>query len=102
MSVLPQQGVTAIVTGGVALNAIPAGVAGGVITNPLIPFDQGLGAAEVLYINPVGSAALEANGSTFALQPGQSWNVIPGQLTPTSVNAASAGHKYSAVYWTEG
>jgi len=47
----------------------------------------------------VTDAELEGNDTTFVLQPGQSWTGIPGQTTRTSVNAATSGHKFSAIYW---
>ena len=88
---------------GTAIEAVPVNPNGGIITNPLTAADQGLtgagAVAEPLYINPIGAAALAGNGSTFALAPGQSWIVIPGQTTPTSANAATAGHKFSVVFW---
>lgn len=90
---------TSITTGGTAVEVIPANPNGGFITNPLTSTDQGLSSPEVLYISPVGVATLFGNTITFALQPGQTWNVIPGQETVTTVNAASSGHKFSAVYW---
>jgi hypothetical protein len=101
MAVTPVSGVnTFITTGGTGVIAIPGNPNGGYITNPLIATDQGIGAVETLYIDPVGSAAiLHANGTVFALQPGQTWSVIPGQTTPTYVNAITAGHKFSAVSW---
>jgi hypothetical protein len=100
MSVTPTAGlISNIVTGGIAVNAIGALPNGGFITNPVDAADQGLAVAEVLYVDPVGAAGLAANGTTFALYPGQSWPIIPGQTTPTSVNAASSGHKFSVVSW---
>lgn len=96
----PIAGVNHIVaTGGVAVTAISIGPNGGVITNPLLATDQGIVTAEVLYVNPVTAATTTANGTTFALQPGQSWTVIPGQSTNTSVNAATSGHEFSVVSW---
>ena len=38
-------------------------------------------------------------GTTFTLLPGAVWTAIPGQLTPTWVNAATAGHRFSAISW---
>lgn len=84
--------VVTIAVGGTAEQVFPAGIAGGLITNPS-------GAAGVLYVNPLNSATLIPTGTTFALQPGQSWTAIPGQTTPTTVNAADNGHAFSAVYW---
>ena len=89
--------VSQVTTGGTAVEAVAAGPNGGFITNPLSAADQGLANTEPLYVNPVGAAGVAANGTTFALQPGGTWFLIPGQLTQTSVNAASSGHKFSVV-----
>ena len=100
-SVTPVAGLTSeVLLGGTAVVVIPPNANGGVITNPYAASDQGLENAEVLYIDPTGAAAdLSANGTAFALQPGQEWTIIPGQTTSTSVNAASSGHKFSAIYY---
>ena len=91
---------TYIAVGGQGVIAIQTMPNGGYITNPLTATDQGISAIEPLYIDPVGSAAiLQGNGTVFALQPGQTWSVIPGQITPTYANAATTGHKFSAVSW---
>lgn len=100
--VTPVPGVnTVIAVGGTSVVAVNIGPNGGIITNPLTAEDQGLAPAEaeVLYVSPVGDASLNGNGSTFALQPGQSWEVIPGQTTTTKVNANTSGHKFSVVSW---
>ena len=104
MSVIPIGGVaTQIVSAHTAIIAIATGPNGGVITNPLLAADQGISIAEVLYVDPVGNCGggslPEANGTVFALQPGQSWAVIPGQVTATYVNAATANHSFSVVSW---
>ena len=89
-----------VVTGGSSVLVVAAGPNGGIITNPLANTDQGLSTAEVLYVDPVGQCGnLAANGTTFALQPGQNWLLIPGQTTPTYVNAPSSGHKFSVTSW---
>ncbi len=99
-SVTPVPGVnTVIATGGISVVAVNFGPNGGVITNPIDPVDQGLVDAEPLYVSPVGDASLNGNGTTFRLEPGQSWNVIPGQTTTTKVNANTSGHKFSVVSW---
>jgi hypothetical protein len=86
-----------------AVIAIGIGPNGGVITNPLLAADQGISVAEVLYVDPVGNCGggslPAANHTVFALQPGQSWTVIPGQVTATYVNAATASHSFSVVSW---
>jgi hypothetical protein len=100
-SVTPISGVnTFVTTSGIPVIAIPGNPNGGYITNPFTATDQGIGTIEPLYIDPVGSAGvLRANGTVFALQPGQTWTVIPGQTTPTYVNANTGGHKFSVVSW---
>lgn len=103
MPVTPVPGnASQITTGGTPVVAIlgnTAGVNGGYITNPIDPTDQGLVNAEPLYIDPVGDASTSAHGTTFRLEPGATWTLIPGQTTPTSVNAATSGHKFSVVSW---
>ena len=79
-----------VVTGGTPVVAVGAHPNGGFITNPST-------ATEYLFVNPVANAATTANGTTFGLAPGQSWSIIPGQTTSTSVNAVSSGHAFSVV-----
>lgn len=93
MAVTPTPALTTtVVTAGTAVTVIPANPNGGVITNPI-------GAPSVLYVNPINAATQEANTSTFALQPGQSWTVVPGQTTPTTCNSNADGHEFSAFYY---
>ena len=100
MAITPLPGlVTVVTTGGTPVTVVPAGPSGGLITNPLLASDQGIANAEPLYINIISNATLQGNVTTFALQPGQSWNVIPGQTTSTSANATTNGHAFTAVYW---
>lgn len=90
--VIPTPGETFVVTtGGSSVQVAPANPQGGVITNP---YD----ASEALYVNPIDAAETTAHDRTFALQPGQSWGIIPGQTTPTTVNSASDGHQFSVYY----
>jgi|SRR5215471_17349970 len=86
-------------TPGIPTNAIGPNMSGGYIVNPLTAADQGLASAEVLYVNQVGAADTQANGTTIALQPGQSYTVIPNTTSPVSVASASANHKFTAVQW---
>jgi D-lyxose ketol-isomerase len=53
----------------------------------------------VLYVNQVGPADTQANGTTIALEPGQSYTVIPSTTTPVSVASNSPNHKFTAVQW---
>jgi hypothetical protein len=86
-------------TPGVPVNAIGPNQAGGYIVNPLVAVDQGLPNAEVLYVSQVGPADTQAFNVTVALQPGQSYTVIPNTTTPVSVASQSANHKFTAVQW---
>jgi hypothetical protein len=86
-------------TPGIAVNAISPNQSGGYIVNPLVAGDQGLANSEPLYVNQVGTSTLIANGTTIALQPGQSYTVIPFTTTPVSVAASSGNHKFTAVMW---
>jgi len=101
MTSVPTIGIsTYVAQGGVPVLVVPANINGGVITNPLTSVDQGITTAEPLYVDPTGvSPGVAGNGSTFALQPGQTWSVIPGQTTPTYVNAVTSSHRFSAVWW---
>lgn len=97
--------VSVVTTGGTPVQIAPGGVAGGFIMNPSSAADQGIVTAEVLYITSVGttpgSTPGDGNGTTFALYPGQTYDLIAGQTTQTWVNAATDGHKFSGVYYTE-
>jgi D-lyxose ketol-isomerase len=84
---------------GVPVNAIAANQGGGYIVNPLLAADQGLANAEPLYVNQVGPADVQANGTTIALEPGQSYTVIPNTTTSVSVASNSGNHKFTAVQW---
>jgi hypothetical protein len=99
-SVTPIPGLQSTVsTGGTAVNAVGPNPNGGIITNPASAIDQGISVAENLYVNPVTTAGTVGHGTTFTLAPGQSWIIIPGQTTPTSVNAVTSGHAFSVVSW---
>jgi hypothetical protein len=103
-AVTPVPGLISFISvGGTPQNAVAANPNGGYITNPYTAVDQGLGAGaapEPLFIDPTGAAATtQANGTTFRLEPGQTWFLIPGQSTTTSVNAATSGHNFSVVNW---
>lgn len=102
-SFTPQPGAaTQIVTGGTpvtAVLAVSSGIGGGYITNPLLAVDQGIVTAEPLYVNIVSAATVASNGTTVALQPGQTWYAPAGQNSATSVNAATSGHKFTVTWW---
>ena len=86
-------------TPGIPINAIAPNQSGGYIVNPLLAVDQGLPTAEVLYVSQVSPADTQANNVTIALQPGQSYTVIPNSTTPVSVASQSPNHKFTAVQW---
>jgi hypothetical protein len=97
-------GNTTVTAGGTAVIAVSGPIGGGYITNGATLAAQGnIAAAENLYVDPVGapgSTDLLANGTTTALQPGQTYQLpalAPG--VNVKVNAATSGHKFSAVVW---
>lgn len=103
-TVTPAPGLTVqIAVGGTAVIVAGPNPNGGYITNPISAVDQGLPASsapEPLFIDPTGKpATTQGNGTTFRLEPGQTFELIPGQTTTTSVNAATTGHKFSAVVY---
>ena len=101
MSVTPIAGLASVVaTGGTAVVVVGPLPNGGIIVNPYSPTDEGLANSEPIYVDPTGApATLVGNGTTFAIQPGGSWQIIPGQTSSTSVNAASSGHTFSVISW---
>ena len=101
MSVAPIAGLASQTSGtpGIPTNAIAANQQGGYVVNPLTAADQGIATAEVLYVNQVGPSDTQANGTTIALQPGQSYTVIPYTTTTVSVASLTANHKFTAVQW---
>jgi hypothetical protein len=101
MATTPVAGLVTVTsaTPGLPVNAISPNQTGGYIVNPLSAADQGLAAAETLYVNQVGTCTVNANGTTIGLQPGQSYTVVPFTTTPVSVASLSANHKFTAVMW---
>lgn len=87
---------TSIAVGGTAVVAMYGPFPyGGRIANPPTAAKQGLATAENLFVSIVDAADLESSGTTFELFPGQWFDVPPGTTTNVSVNAATAGHKFS-------
>lgn len=97
--VTPIAGVNAqVITAGTPVIAVNPGPNGGFITNPYTATDQGFGPDDTpqnLYVNVVEAATTEGNGTTVALYPGQTFELVPGQTTPTSVNSKASGHKFT-------
>ena len=91
--------VTTVSTGGTAVTAISGPVNGYYIFNPLLAVDQGIGAAEPLYIDTVGTATTSGNATNSAIAPGQAFYGIGLTNTTVSVNAATTGHAFTCVRW---
>jgi hypothetical protein len=92
---------SAIVVGGTPVEVAPGGNNGGFIVNPASAADQNVAPnPESLYVDPTGgNPGIGAFGTTFEIPPGSSWQIIPGQTTPTLVNGATAGHRFSVVLY---
>jgi hypothetical protein len=89
-------------TAGQPIAAIDTNQGGGYITNPSDPVDQGQVAGAnpaVLFINNSTAASTIANGTTLALQPGQTYNIIPNATSQVSVASKIPSHKFTAVSW---
>jgi hypothetical protein len=100
--VSPQVGLaTQITANGVAVMVIPPGAYGGYIWNPFTPEDQGILVTEPLFVNPISAPGLEAFGSTIALYQGADPFFVPAPRSTYGiwVNAATAGHRFTVVYW---
>lgn len=98
MIVAVHRGATSrVFAGGTPVVALYGPMLGGFVTNPLTAAAQGLAAPEALYVDFAGNANLGAFGTTFALAPGQTQPIPAGLAANVSVNAASTGHKFSAV-----
>lgn len=67
---------------------------GGVIQNPATAFAQGIANIETLYVDLNGPPGLEAGRTTFAVEPGQTFN-LPPFTQPIWVNSASSGHRFA-------
>jgi hypothetical protein len=101
----PQAGTHVVVAvGGTAVVAVTGPCNGGYIVNPATSAGQGGGSAEELFVDPVaapGSTDATANGTTTTLPAtGGTYAVPPlgaGQFV--YVNAATSGHKFTAVVW---
>ena len=91
--------VSVVQTGGKPVTAMFGPVAGGIITNPPTPVGQGITTLEPLWIDIVNPATLGKNGTSFALQAGQTYTVVPGQTTSVSITAATTGHRFSGVVY---
>lgn len=92
-----------ITTGGTAVTAMAGPCNGGFVTNPPNPAGQGIGAAENLYLDMVGtpgSTDAGGSGTTAVLFPGQTFT-IPALASGVNVrvNAATSSHAFTVVKW---
>lgn len=86
--------------GSTPVTIAPGGINGGIVQNPYDAADQGIANTEPIYIDPTGApATVVGNGTSFRLEAGQWWQMIPGQTTTTSMNAATNGHKVAGVIY---
>lgn len=83
--------------GGTPVTVMSGPLAGGFVTNPQSAEDQGIPVIEALFIDLTGPAALEETATTYPIQPGQTFTIPAGMLGDVSVNAATSGHRFSAV-----
>ena len=83
--------------GGQPVVAVYGGVQGGLIFNPQFAADQGIAAAETLFVDLINPATPYESPTTYPIQPGQTWNVPAGQANNVTVNAATSGHRFSVV-----
>jgi hypothetical protein len=96
--------VSQVTTGGTAVTVISGPCNGAFITNPANAARQGgIAAAEPIYVDMVatpGSTDAAANGTTTAIDPGQSFTVPPlASGVNVKVNAATSLHKFSVEKW---
>lgn len=92
-----------IATGGTSVVVASGPISGGYIANPASDAAQGV-TAENLYVDPVGDPGAtdaDANGTTTALVPGQSYSIPPLPAgSSLRANAASSGHKFTVVLYS--
>lgn len=86
---------------GRAVSALYGPLFGGLVTNPSTAEEQGLDTVEVLWVDITTTATLGTRSTSVPIQPGQSFYVVPNQTTNVSVNAATAGHRFSAIAYQE-
>lgn len=86
-------------TGGLAVTVAFGPIIDGFITNPLNAADQGLAVSESLWVDVVGPATLGTSSTSVEIVPGATYTFVPDATTNISVNAASSGHRFSAVVY---
>jgi hypothetical protein len=90
---------TTVVTGGTAVVALTGAANGFYIVNPTTAADQGITTAESLFVDPVNTATVIGNSTNSNIAAGNSYSGIPSSSATVSVNAVTAGHKFTCVRW---
>jgi hypothetical protein len=90
---------TTVVTGGTAVVALTGPVNGFYIVNPTTAADQGIATAEALFVDPVNTATVAGNNTNSSIAAGNSYSGVPLSSATVSVNAVTAGHKFTCVRW---
>lgn len=90
---------TSIKVGGVPIIVARGATLGGFVFNPFSAADQGLTFIETLYINIVSSAGTNANGTTFAIEPGTFFAWPADDSITVTVNALTAGHRFGGLIY---
>jgi len=93
-------GALTLAAGGVsqALTSAASFSNGLIIENPLTATQQGIAAAESIFVNITGGAAVLTSGATsLELFPGDVMTITTGFTTAINWNATTIGHKISAV-----
>lgn len=98
--VVPNGGTNStIIVGGVANVIVTGPVNGCYVYNPATAADQGIGAVETVYLNPVTTATAVGNGRNSAILPDRGYSCPPGMTTNLSGIAATTGHALNVVIW---
>ncbi len=93
-----------VAAGPAAVTTMTGPTKGGYITNPETATQQGIGAAENLYVSLTGvptAVDANANGGVFVVKPGGSF-IAPALATGATLKviSATAGHKFAGVKYT--
>ena len=90
---------SSVAQGAIPVMVAPPNVIGGFITNPLHGHDQEVRPPEPLYVCQAGTPSEAAFAQTFAIQPGETYQIIHGGSFSTFVVAATSGHRFSGLFW---
>lgn len=82
-------------------NLVAGSILGGKIVNPARAEDQGLATAERLFVDKTGPAYSSEKLTTFALEPGESFDFPANPVGGVWANAASSGHRFAVIVRNE-